>query len=127
METSLSKSTFGTVTAHAKSIRQVLDKNKYEIDVFQREYMWQRKQIEDLIDDLSLKFLSQYNPSHERAEVRKYAAYYMGSIVLSDTGGRSSIIDGQQRLTSITLLLIYLKNLPTSQNYIAKIESLILS
>jgi hypothetical protein len=49
MESSLSKSSLASIKADAKSVREILDKNKYEIDVFQREYMWQRKQIEDLL------------------------------------------------------------------------------
>ncbi|WP_204966783.1 DUF262 domain-containing protein [Megamonas hypermegale] len=30
--------------------------DKFEVDFYQREYVWQRKQMEDLIMDLSLEF-----------------------------------------------------------------------
>ena len=107
----MSPNTFQAVKAEAKSIREMLDKNKYEIDVFQREYEWERKHVEQLIADLSTKFLFSYKPTHERKEVAKYAKYFLGTIILSEKDNKRLIIDGQQRLTSITLLLIYLNNL----------------
>mgnify|MGYP003340685365 CR=1 FL=1 len=70
--------------------------------------MWQRKQIEELIDDLTSEFLNNYHEGDEREKVIEYSAYFMGSIVLA--GRQNAIIDGQQRLTSLTLLLIYLNN-----------------
>ncbi len=119
--------TFGAIKADAKSVREILDKNKYEIDVFQREDMWQRKQIEDLLGDLTTKFLSKYNRLHERKEVQNYPTYYLGSIIMSLKEGRRSIIDGQQRLTSITLLLIYLKNLKDTRMDKVIVDDLIFS
>ncbi len=50
--------TIEAVKADAKSVREILDKVKYEIDVFQREYRWERKQVEQLLSDLESKFFS---------------------------------------------------------------------
>lgn len=91
-----------------KTLKQLLLNTKYSIHYYQREYMWQRKHIEELIDDLTSEFLNFYKPQHTRQEVDDYGAYFMGSIVLA--GRENAIIDGQQRLTSLTLLLIYLNN-----------------
>lgn len=99
------------IDAHDKNIRLVLDKVKYTVDFFQREYRWQRKHIEQLIDDLTTKFSNNYKLFHEREEVQNYERYYLGPIVLSIKKDGLSIIDGQQRLASVTLLLIYLNNL----------------
>lgn len=83
--------------------------DKFDVDFYQREYVWQKKQMEDLIMDLSLEFLKNWKIEDRLSDVRNYDPYYMGEIVLSIKGGkRSSIIDGQQRITSLTLLLIYL-------------------
>ena len=38
----------------------------------------------------------------------EYGHYFLGSIIISDKDGQKFIIDGQQRLTTLTLLLIYL-------------------
>lgn len=115
------------IKADAKTIGEILDKKKYEIDFFQREYKWGAKQIEQLIDDLSTKFLSYYKESDERGDVQDYPRYYLGSIILSLREGKNYIIDGQQRLTSITLLLIFLNNLQQSRPDKVSINELIFS
>ncbi len=91
-----------------KNLKQLLQNTKYSIHYYQREYMWQRKHIEELIDDLTSEFLEYYDPSHQRMHVADYGAYFMGSVVLA--GRENAIIDGQQRFTSMTLLLMYLNN-----------------
>ena len=90
------------------SIRELLGAAKYQIDYYQREYRWQAKQMSELLEDLTGKFLDSYDPSDERSAVEKYGHYFLGSIILSDRDGQKYIIDGQQRLTSLTLLLIFL-------------------
>lgn len=123
----MTKATVDAVKADAKTVREILDKNKYEIDVFQREYAWERKQIEQLLADLEFKFLSDYDESDERKNVQNYSKYYLGSIIISLKDNKRSIIDGQQRLTSITLLLMYLNNLQKSQTEKVQINDLIFS
>ena len=91
-----------------KSLKQLLQNTKYSIHYYQREYMWQRKHVEELIDDLTSEFLEFYNETDERIAVKKYGAYFMGSVVLA--GRENAIIDGQQRFSTLTLLLIYLHN-----------------
>ena len=83
--------------------------DKFDVDFYQREYVWQKKQLEDLINDLSTEFLKNWTEGDAPDKVRNYDPYFMGEIVLSlKEGQRSSIIDGQQRITTFTLLLIYL-------------------
>lgn len=89
-----------------KSIRELFTGVKYSIHYYQREYQWQRKQIEELIEDLTREFLDYYSEEHERDEVEKYGHYFMGSVVLTED--ENAIIDGQQRLTSLSLLLLYI-------------------
>jgi hypothetical protein len=66
-------------------------------------------QIEELLDDLESSFFESYEPEHERPAIASYAPYFLGSIVLNEKNGRTFIIDGQQRLTTLTLLLLYLR------------------
>jgi hypothetical protein len=96
------------ILGKAKTIRELLSGAKYSIDYYQREYRWQTKQMEELINDLTGKFLESYDPSDERGVVETYGHYFLGSIIISDRDGQKFIIDGQQRCTSLTLLLIYL-------------------
>jgi uncharacterized protein with ParB-like and HNH nuclease domain len=89
-----------------KSIRELFTGVKYSIHYYQREYQWQRKQIEELIEDLTGEFLEYYSETHERNEVEKYGHYFMGSVVLTED--ENAIIDGQQRLTSLSLVLLFI-------------------
>lgn len=91
-----------------KSLKQLLQNTKYTVHYYQREYMWQQKQMEELIEDLTSEFLENYKENDERQAVLNYGVYFMGSVVLA--GRENAIIDGQQRLSSLTLLLIYLHN-----------------
>lgn len=115
--------------AGVKTVREILDNRKYKIDFFQREYKWERRHIEQLIRDLESKFQTQYVEGHKLTQVKDYAKYYMGSIITSDVSQNHFIVDGQQRLTSITLLLIYLNNLQKSSDKSdqASIDTLIFS
>lgn len=100
------------IDAKSENVDNILDKSRFYIDFFQREYRWETRHIQTLIDDLTGAFLKAYKQGHERKDVKEYPIYFLGSIVLSvsESHNKASIIDGQQRITSITLLLIYLNN-----------------
>ena len=108
---------------------EVLFLEKYDVDFYQREYVWEKKQIEDMVEDLTIEFLKNWRKEDVLSKVKDYSPYYMGEIVLSENGGtRSAIIDGQQRITTITLLLIYLKRrFGSVKGFPAIIDSLIAS
>ncbi|TVP79463.1 MAG: DUF262 domain-containing protein [Puniceicoccaceae bacterium] len=96
------------ILGKAKTIRELLGGAKYSIDYYQREYRWQTKQMSELLEDLTGKFLESFDSDDERGAVEGYGHYFLGSIIISDRDGQKFIIDGQQRCTSLTLLLIYL-------------------
>src|SRR5262249_16940587 len=75
------------------------------------EYKWESKQVAELIDDLTTKFLEDYEEGDERSAVEGYGHYFLGSIIVSDKDAEKFIVDGQQRLTTLTLLLTCLNNL----------------
>ncbi len=115
------------IDADDKTLKEILHEQKYTIDYFQREYRWERKHVEQLIYDLEAAFANNYNKSHERSDVENYNSYYLGPIVISDKEGALSIIDGQQRLTSLTLLLIYIYNLQKGREKAIQVEPLVRS
>ena len=97
-----------TVDSKAYPLKELF-LDKFDVDFYQREYVWQRKQLEDLINDLSSEFLKNWTVGDTPEKVRNYDPYFMGEIVLSlKEGERSAIIDGQQRITTFTLILIYM-------------------
>ena len=96
------------IDGKGRTIRELLAGHKYSIDYYQREYKWQQKQVAELIDDLADKFLESHEEGNERSAVADYEHYFLGSIIISDKDGQKFIIDGQQRLTTLTLILIFL-------------------
>jgi hypothetical protein len=115
------------IDGKAKTVRELLKGVKYSIDYYQREYKWDKKQIHDLVDDLSEKFLEEYEPTHERKKVAEYPHYFLGSIIISKKDSVGYIVDGQQRLTSLTLLLVLLRNLQKDRAEQVTVDELIFS
>src|SRR5690606_16631891 len=74
-----------------------------------------------------VKFLALYEPNHARKDVAKYPGYYLGSIIISQKGSQPFVVDGQQRLTSLTLFLTYLRRLQEGRGEIVNIDELIYS
>ncbi len=98
------------IDGKGRTVRELLAGRKYSIDYYQREYKWQRKQVAELMEDLAAKFLESHEQGNERSAVAEYSHYFLGSIIISDKDGRKYIVDGQQRLTTLTLLLIFLQH-----------------
>lgn len=114
------------IQGQAKTVRQLLGV-KYAVDYYQREYKWETKQIQELIEDLTNRFFDSYREGDARASVQKYGRYFLGSIIISRKDGDNYIVDGQQRLTSLTLLLIFLRNLQRDREQTVAIDDLIYS
>lgn len=111
------------IRSEAKSIRELLSK-RYIVQYYQREYSWKTKQIQELIDDLTTAFFLNYSKDHTQRDVRYYDEYFLGPVILTNEG---AIIDGQQRLSTITLLLIFLNHLQNKSDNQVNITSLIFS
>ena len=115
------------IRGDAKNIRALLGGSKFAIDYYQREYRWETKQVTELLDDLGGKFLESYEAGSERGAVEHYGHYFLGSIIISDKDGQKFIIDGQQRLTTLTLLLIHFHRQLEDEEQKGQITDLIFS
>ena len=67
---------------------------RYCIPLYQRDYAWEEKQIVQLIEDID--------------DVNLGENYYIGSLIVASHDGIYEVVDGQQRLTTLFLLLSYL-------------------
>lgn len=47
-----------TITPHYRSVQQLLQSQSFAIDEYQREYKWEKENIEELLSDLQAKFLA---------------------------------------------------------------------
>jgi len=94
----------------------LLQSQSFSIDEYQREYKWEKENIDELLTDLREKFLTCYQQGHQTNLVINYEDYFLGSIIVSKRNGKNYLIDGQQRVTSLTLLLIYLYRAAKGKN-----------
>ncbi len=115
------------IEAQSKTLTEILSNKKYSIDYYQREYKWEDKQIKELLDDLTDAFLEEYQDGDELKQVQSYDHYFLGSIIVSTRDTEQFIVDGQQRLTTLTLLLVALHHWQANRMPKVPIDPLIYS
>ena len=98
------------ITGTARSVRQLLSASRYGLDFYQREYGWEEAQVVELIDDLTGRFFAEHDEAHTRLDVDSYRPYFLGPIVTAQRAGVRYLVDGQQRITTLSLLLIYVRH-----------------
>ena len=118
-----------TIEVNKQSVEMLLGSGKskpFVIPEYQRPYAWTEEQVETLFEDLW-----EFTTISGGAE--RESSYFLGSVVsYENENGEQEIIDGQQRITSLFLLLraIYTKLVATPEsertaeanNFIGKIE-----
>ena len=99
-----------------RSVRDIIDKKiNFNVPAYQRGYRWNKLNVTDLLDDL-LEF-------RQDDSSRKF--YCLQPLVVKKIGeNRYNVIDGQQRLTTIFIILKYLENLLREKNGIDEIYTL---
>jgi hypothetical protein len=95
-----------TLVAHEQPISKIFsDDYVFRIPGYQRPYAWASDQARELFDDL-LGFMQA-----DGGPVEEMAPYFLGSIVLiKGDGPQSDVVDGQQRLTTLTILLAAIRS-----------------
>ncbi|MEU8285919.1 DUF262 domain-containing protein [Micromonospora sp. NPDC048905] len=93
------------------TIKELFSLLKFRLDPYQREYSWGRKDVKALVDDLTDHFAEDWMPGHERRAVRRYRPYFLGPFVYYQDDEVASLVDGQQRITTLHLLLLHLRRL----------------
>ncbi len=102
-----------------QNITEVFSNKTYHIDFYQRDYRWTEEPVLRLLDDIFFKFTEKYQSSTDldaskETIIGHYPWYYLNTYVTNDIKGKTFIVDGQQRLTTLTLILIKLLNLSRS-------------
>jgi uncharacterized protein with ParB-like and HNH nuclease domain len=91
-----------TLRAEPKTIYEIFSgKNQYTIPPYQRAYSWEVEQCTELLEDLKKAFEKKQNKDDDDG-------YFLGNIVTASSKEDKSsfeVIDGQQRLTTLTLLI----------------------
>lgn len=97
-----------TIAAHERLLLNVFsDEYVFTIPRYQRPYSWQTEQAGDLFDDLVGAM------GDSGGDVAAQPPYFLGSIVLikSALSPKADVVDGQQRLTTLTILLSALREI----------------
>lgn len=93
--------------------------SKYSLPYFQRDYKWESRHFLEMLNDIQNAFLLAYDPLHGRRDVSSYAPYFLGSIITAiETNGKRPLIDGQQRITSIFILLVFFERYIKDNNIV---------
>jgi uncharacterized protein with ParB-like and HNH nuclease domain len=83
----------------ALPIKELFQSGNYIVPIYQRNYAWGNSEINQLIDDIE-----------DYRKENKEKNYYIGTLVVHKKGDNYEVIDGQQRLTTLFILISVLKN-----------------
>lgn len=106
-----------TITATEQELKDVFDDTYlFEIPLYQRPYSWTTEHVDELLDDL-------FDAMKRDPET----PYFIGSIVLikDEDNSLSQVVDGQQRLTTLTMLLCVLRDISNSSKRKQELDELI--
>jgi len=92
-------------SADKNEIEKILTGYHLTVPSYQRAYQWKVSEAEEFWEDLNSYF------QENKIDPETHNSLFLGTFIFLDQGGSSfEIVDGQQRLTSIFILLIAIKN-----------------
>jgi uncharacterized protein with ParB-like and HNH nuclease domain len=103
--------------AYDRKISQIFNNIEYDVDFYQREYKWTDdgnstfKPVSSLLNDIFYRFdQEKYNPNQNISaeNIDKLEWYYLNTYMTNEIKGRKYLVDGQQRLTTLTLVILSL-------------------
>ena len=103
--------TNGLIEANKGILKKIFSEEFWFIvPEYQRPYVWQEENIQELIDDLYYAFENKQN-----------SEYFLGALVLKRTREKEfkeyEILDGQQRLTTLCMMMAVLRDLMKKPQY----------
>ncbi len=105
-----------TIESQDMTLEKLFDEF-YVIPDYQREYVWEAKEVNEFIQDIYEEFYEQIQNT--------YSEYFIGSIIVCSRGEKFyEVIDGQQRMTTAYLVLCAIRDYLLSINPNERIEAL---
>jgi len=112
------------IEAGEVSVRELFDAtNFFHVPTFQRPFSWEKDNFEKLVDDIQDAIDANLERAHRRdshdlvGAVRNFEPYFLGSVILNAAtlgDGNAivdySIVDGQQRLVSLSILIAVMRD-----------------
>lgn len=108
------------ISPDKQSVMSCLSKKSYFVDFYQREYVWSKNTVDILLRDIFYAFEISYN-EHKDEELTQevldqYNWYYMNVFITNKVNGKVYIVDGQQRLSTLTLIATKLYHIVEDTN-----------
>lgn len=108
------------ISPDKQTVESCLKQKSYYVDFYQREYVWSKETVEILLRDIFYEFELSYN-IHKDEELTQevldlYNWYYMNVFITNKVDGKVYIVDGQQRLTTLTLIATKLYHIIDDEN-----------
>lgn len=108
------------ISPDKQSVMSCLSKKSYFVDFYQREYVWSKTTVDILLRDIFYAFEISYN-EHKDEELTQevldqYNWYYMNVFITNKVNGKVYIVDGQQRLSTLTLIATKLYHIVEDTN-----------
>ena len=102
------------VNPDKQNLDQLFGTTTYYIDFYQRQYKWSKDPVEKLLEDIFYKFNNEYKKFELsdidiEHQIDHYSWYYLNTYVTNTVKGKDYVVDGQQRLTTLSLILIKLR------------------
>jgi hypothetical protein len=113
------------ISPDKQNVDRVFSNTTYYIDFYQRQYKWNEVPVKRLLEDVFYRFNEEYE-KYKSSDlpmdqiINKYGWYYLNTYVTNSIEGKLYVVDGQQRLTTLTLILIKLKHL--AETYASDLE-----
>lgn len=108
-----------TINPDKQTVESCLKNKSYYIDFYQREYVWSKETVEILLRDIFYAFdlsYEEYKDAELSQEVlEKFNWYYLNIFITNNINGKVFIVDGQQRLSTLTLIATKLYHLTENE------------
>lgn len=108
-----------TINPDKQTVESCLKNKSYYIDFYQREYVWSKETVEILLRDIFYTFELSYD-NYKEAELtqellEKFNWYYLNIFITNNINGKVYVVDGQQRLSTLTLIATKLYHLTENE------------
>lgn len=96
------------VSPEKQTVLNCLKGKTYYVDFYQREYVWKTETVKVLLEDIYYNFSLSYEQHKTESLSQKvidlYNWYYLNVFITNNVNGKIYIVDGQQRLSTLTLI-----------------------
>lgn len=88
------------IAIQLEGISNILKTRRFKVPAYQRSYAWEREHVDALLNDVNEAIRNKENE------------YFLGSLVVTGpVERRYEVVDGQQRLTTVSLLIAAIKDI----------------